>query len=410
MQHILTTQHFMLENKATADNFTNARSALYNLGIKTSYDNNRMIFSTLHTQKNQLSSTYAQECNGLILSMDDWHPLMVPPRSLKFNINNDVSNTFLHQGLYHIYKVSDGTCFNMYYYQDRWVISTAKGYDMNTVSWDANGPTYQELITECLSKYNLTWDTFTSVLNKQRCYSFGFKHPNFHRFYEKEGLPIYRVWFIQSVDLDPQSNQYLWSNDTSPIECIPPQEAYLSQVSNLKDLYKQCGDALDNYLNNGTVLYGFILRSVNFEITKFDSDLFIESSLMREIRKTWYENKMIDECHRFKWNKEHAIILNAYLSDNLYEIFSQLFPQYKAKFVECSELVKRVVIECIRQINSETVQDNLTNLQKTAMKLLTWFKNNVNFDIRFKTDEQKMRILTEFITHKNHLSDLMALM
>ena len=62
--------------------------------------------------------------------------------------------------------------------------------------------------------------------------------------------------------------------------------------------------------NNPNVCYGFILRSVNDSITKTHSDLFIESSLMKYIRKTWYENNTIKQCHENKWNKTNPKKLN----------------------------------------------------------------------------------------------------
>ena len=198
----LATVYFMKGQ----NNFEDARKALYKLGIKTSYDSNRVIFNTMHSYKNNLNNIYAQECNGLILEMDTWRPLCVPTRTLRYNINDSVSNSFLHQGLYNIFKVQDGTCFNLYYYQHtveqvkpltesmpdltaRWVISTASGYEMNNVRWE--NKTYLELISECLSQINLSWDAFTSALDKNNCYSFGFKHPEFHHFNEGRNFPLY---------------------------------------------------------------------------------------------------------------------------------------------------------------------------------------------------------------------------
>lgn len=404
----LMTSHFMQEKKATAENFDAARKALHVLGIKSSYDKTRMIFSTLHTHKNNLANIYAQECNGLILELGTWKPLMVPPRSLRFNIDTEASNSYLHQGLYHIYKAQDGTCFNLYYYDNKWVISTAKGYEMNNVKW--NDSTYQELITECLSKLPvpLTWDEFTSKLDTKYCYSFGFKHPNFHRFFEGTKQPVYKMWFIQSVNLDENSDNYLWASDKPPVDQFPQQEYYTTPVGNLKELYRISMDALDNYVKKGEVCYGFILRSVTFETTGHHSDLFVESSLMRCIRKSWYENSIIDLCHSNQWNKETAITLNAYLDSDFYETFLYLFPQYQSHFDKYSSKIQEVVKA---MINMESVDRKTTdeNVIKVANMLLQDFKNNVKFDVSSKTPEQKKRVFSEFINHPNNLESLMMM-
>ena len=160
----LATKYFM-QSSTSAES---ARLELYQQGIKTSYNEEVMIFTTLHTAKNTLKNHYLQECNGLILEQKTWRPLVVPPKTLRFNIDTDASNRYLHQGLYHIYKAQDGTCFNLYFYGNKWVISTARGHTMNDVKWN-NSKTYQEIITECLEKIGLSWEDFINQLNKKNC-------------------------------------------------------------------------------------------------------------------------------------------------------------------------------------------------------------------------------------------------
>ena len=43
----LNTAYYMQEHKATKDNFELARNGLYKQGIKTSYDESRMIFKDI---------------------------------------------------------------------------------------------------------------------------------------------------------------------------------------------------------------------------------------------------------------------------------------------------------------------------------------------------------------------------
>jgi hypothetical protein len=392
--YTLATQHFMKET------LVDARGKLYKLGVKTSYDDNRMIFTATQGSKAQLANIYTQECNGLILSTHDWKPLMVPPRSLRTNIITDISNVFLHQGLYHIYLASDGTCFNMYYYEDRWVISTAKGYDMNNVSWEDK--TYQELITECLVTIGLTWETFTSKLNIKCCYSFGFKHKDFHRFYEGLDEYINRIWFIQLVNLDQDDKLYLWASDMSPVDQIKPQVMH-AIPNNIKELYTIANNALSNFLSNKTACYGFILRSINYEATKSHSDLFIESSLMRNIRHIWYDNRLIKIANEGQYNKLQLTLVNAYLDRDLYEIFTLLFRQFIPELSSVSEKISLVVSEMIDRTNTDLTIATVANL------LLDNFKAEKKYTIVNKTPEQKRRVFNEYVINKANLTIIMKL-
>jgi hypothetical protein len=418
VNEVLNTQHFMIEHGATSENFSTARNAIYKLGVKSSYDENRMIFTALHTHKNQLSNNYLQECNGLILEKGTWKPLMVPPKSLRFNINTDASNRFLHQGLYHIYKAEDGTCINLYYY-DKWCISTARGYEMNNIKWD--NISYQQLITECLDQLGMTWETFTEGLDKTRCYSFGFKHPKFHRFHGRNQTTKYKMWFIQSVNLDNTSKQYLWASDKTPFDLIVGQEFYTEHVNSMRELYKLSMVTLDEYIEGTSEpCFGFILRSVNFEATKSHSDLFIESSLMRSIRRIWYETKVIDLCHANNWAKEDVITLNAYLDSELYETFLHLFPQYQERFSYYSKTIQLVVMQMIQLTNDNEI-NNITNeltttaveynklVETIAKQMFTEFSHSIKYELFNKTDDQKRRVFSEFITHRTNLESLLPL-
>jgi hypothetical protein len=410
---VLATQHFMHEHNATAQNFEEARGAIYKMGIKSSYSKDRMIYSTLHTNKNTLDTPYTQECNGLILEIGTWRPLMMPPRSLRFNINSNASNRFLHQGLYRIYKAADGTCINLYFYNDKWCISTARGYEMNDLKWEDS--TYQELVNECLAELGLTWRTFTDQLNKASCYSFGFKHERFHRF-----QPHNSMWFIQSVDLDDESDHYLWASDVSPIKNIKPQPAYTEEVGSLKTLYRLASGSLAAYIadKSSEPCFGFILRSVNSETTGSHSDLFIESSLMRQIRQLCYDNNMHKDCMSNDWVKEDAVTLNAYIDSNRYENFMHLFPQYQKLFDYYNTLIQRLVSIMVNPGTAmEPIDDYLGYISpteslvaKTAKIMLDHFRTDMQYNLNGTTGERKTRVLTEFVVHPDSLDLLMHLL
>ena len=376
-----------------------ARRELFQHGIKSSYDDKVMIFTTMHTAKTKFDNQYIQECNGLILEQNTWRPLVVPPRTLRVNINTDASNKFLHQGLYHIYKVQDGTCFNMYFYNNKWIISTARGHTMNDTKW-AQSKSYQEIITDCLEKIGLTWDTFTGQLDKLNCYSFGFRHPLMQKFREGKDSPIYKLWFIQSVCVNKNDPKYLWSNDTCPIAIITTQEVYPSTVGNLRELYKKASNALHDFTDRKEVCYGYILRSANSAQTGEHSDLFIESALMRAIRRTWYENNLIDQCHRFGWHKELAILLHAYLDAQNNEMFQKLFPEFSAELLIIHNYVSGIAVAMAQKVLTPNVITNAITSNNTLVPiLLQSFKDNVRFDTKNQTVESLAKIYFEYVRH-----------
>jgi hypothetical protein len=419
---VLATQIYMTRSNATADDYEDARRGLYKLGIKTFATDGRMIFSAQHACKTNLNNAYAQECNGLILELGSWNPIMVPPRGMRFNINTQESNKFLHQGLYNIYKAEDGTCINLYYFNGAWRISTSNGYQMNDVK--RSGHSYQELVTECFETLSLTWDEVTESLNKKCCYSFGFRHKDLHRFNPKN-----RIWFIQSVNLDDTSEQYMWASDKSPLKSISCQEPYMSEVANLKDLYKLASTSInDYYYNNLDICYGFILRSNSLEATGQHSDLFIESSLMRFIRTTWYNHKLFNNNNTNIEYEEDRVTLAAYLDTNQYENFTQLFPQYSGRFYYYSNLVNMVVKQIIKindcldktvefdtEFDTDTNTDCFilptdTDINRVANNLLINFNHNVKYKISDKTKYQKTRVFSEFVFHPCSLDILMGLL
>jgi len=405
---LLAIQDFMIRNMESGNTFESSRRELYNSGIKTSFDEDRVIFSTIHSYKNQTNNILLQECNGLILDKKTWNPLVVPPRSLRFNIETNKSNRFLIQGLYHIYLSDDGTCFNLYYWNNKWIISTTSGYEMNNIKWDEK-QTYQELISECLDNRGYTWETFTELLDVKNCYSFGFKHPKLHKFSHNDSS-IYKIWHIQSINLDNTSIHYMWSQDKSPIYNIVDQQLYYKSVDNIKDLYNIASNALNNYISgvDREPCYGFILRSVNFRLTGQNSDLFIESSLMRTIRKIWYENKFINTCRLNKWNIETAVTLRAYMNGNLRNTFISLFPGYKQEFNMYKSSVSSVVNCMINTIEKKEEKTDV-KYEEVSKILLDYFNNNIEYNINNKNTEQKLRVLTEYVNHHSNLEYLMLL-
>jgi hypothetical protein len=362
VENTLITQYFIKSHES----FDAARYELYSMGVGSSYNNELSIYYSAAKSIN----AYTQECNGLILDKKTYKPYVVPPRTLRFNISTEDANKYLHQGLYYIYHAEDGTVFNLYF-KDKWNISTTKGMHMNDIKWDGN-ETYQELITEILESIGLSWSSFTAQLNKSHCYSFGFKHYKFHKF-----LPNMKIWFIQSVNLEEGDN-YLWATDKSPFANIEAQKRFETPINNIKELYKKSSTALNDFLEKKEVNYGYILRSVNYEVTGYHSDLLIESSLMKFIRNTWYDKPIINECRARGVSKELTITLAMFLNDEKRSTFLKLFPQYIPTFDIYSELLSNVVNNLSYKSTNEVLNKTTKDLEVSFKEL--GMNANANID------------------------------
>ena len=411
---LLALTHFMNTSRLEGKDLNDIRSELFKLGIKSFYDEDRMIFTTTRSNKTAHMNLFSSECNGLILSTADWTPLVIPPRTLRYNFNHDICNKWLQKGIYHIYDAEDGTCFNMYYYNNQWFISTTNGIDVGNKKWEdvhstlvnTDTLTYKEVISECLSKNNMSWDDLVSKLNKSHCYSFGFKHPAMHPFYEGKSTPIYKFWFIQSVCLDKSSPTYLWSYDTPNIphgtdhliKNMKHQELskvdIVSDIKELigfaeKELYRYIND-LEKKDNTTPVRYGFILRSVNFELTGNHSDIYIESSLLREIRKFWYNNHTVSQCKSNKWNKTNTTILLAFLDNRSNENFTLLFPQYVDVFHSYGNITNSIIRYVCGLLYKEKLEID-PKYVSVADTVLQQFKTDVDYN---------PTIMPKYYTHK----------
>jgi hypothetical protein len=355
-------QKYLLENKIPCEGpeFEQARLSLYRQGIKVSYEAlkdgiKRVIFGTARKSFAQ-NSEFFNEANGLIMNAVDWSVLCYPSDNLCYNIDTEKCNVWLQQGLYYIDYAEDGTTFNMYFCRDQWVISTSKGYEMNNVKW--RNKTYQQIVEELLEKSGTSWVEFCAKLNKKYSYTFGFKHPDFHPFWESRKTPIYRLWFIQYTILDVTDEKYMW---ISPINgpCAGQRE-FTGKVYNLQFLYRLAKYAFENYKRNGAILYGFILRSTCPIKTGAYSSLYVESSLMQKIRKSWYDSRILTNSSGL--DREKYIVLSSFLNQKLKDRFFYMFAQYK----EESQSIENKVAHLAEDITENTYRDMKSGMCETA--------------------------------------------
>ncbi len=347
----------------------------------------RVIFTCSKSLRNYTFDSIGQECNGLILeaSNEGWRPLVIPIMSPKSNVNTGQINLWLSKNLYEIYSMEDGTVINLYYYKNNWVISTARGIDMNNVVF--NKLSYQEMLDQCLEKYDIY--NFYDSLDKNKSYTLGFKHPDMHPF--KEGLEddLYKIWSIQSVQLNFQN----FTPSREPfLEKLPTQKKYTFKTRNMHNLYTRLSSALEDYKNyNKKPNYGYILVSSAPETTKEFTVIMLESSLMNAIRNLWYNAAYIKYSSEKKYDKIKLILLNSYLDDTRAELFISLFPQYKKEFKRFDEIEVKLIND---------IYDSIKNKSEVNNNLVCTLANEVKININVELYENPLQKIRDII-HTN---------
>lgn len=310
--------------------------------IKVSYEKpqegkRRVIFSCSKKDRNNINSKvlpFECECNGLILEAlkDAWRALVIPMKAPKSTISGGKVNNWLRDDLYYIHYLKDGTTINLYHYNGKWVISTARGYDMNDVKF--NDLTYQELLDQCIASKKIDPKKFYSSLKPEYCYTLGFRHPDIHPFKEGEKSNTHDIWRIQRTEL--ASSKVLMAHNE--LSVLPSQAMVMKKVVRVHDLYENNKAALNEFMNGGSPNYGYVLTSKDHLITGDHSVIILESSLMRTIRNLWYNGNYILYSAKNNYDRINIILLNSYLDNTRNKLFLALFPEYTDEFVRITRI------------------------------------------------------------------------
>lgn len=293
----------------------------------------RYIFTNTRRNKKTQGDEMCVEANGLILEAPDWTPLVISMPTPKTNVEAAITNSFLKDKMYDIYKMEDGTIINLYYYKlsDKWIISTARGIEVNECTF--NTLDYNTIVDQCLEKMSLVPQDFYNSLDKNTCYTLGFKHPDMHPFQENTKAAIYKMWFVQMTNINVENMQVTASYIT-PWSQIPNHTKVNFPVNSTGILFSKCKTAYNDFADNGITNYGFILvakNPTNFaEYTDY-SVVLLESSLMTLIRHLWYDSGYQKLVKEKVYNRINMILVNSFLDDKRMEPFSILFPQYRER-------------------------------------------------------------------------------
>lgn len=318
----------------------------------------KMILSPIKWKLDYKSPLVQKYC-GAVVEQETWKILSIPPGEISAQFKNKQIEKDIHK--YTIYEANDGTIITIYYHIDKWCISSKKGYDVSNIKWRGD-KTYKQILDEVLTNCNYSLDN----LDKTKCYTLGFKHPDFHPFlqppksnkvlqpipkirYHKADRsffsknPIYQLWVVQIRNMET-----LELEDETSLGLPTQKKVDVSNIPNGKVLQHLCNkarDSIQNFQKTKKPLYGYILRSNN---PGEYSDLFIESSLMEKIRQMMYNvNK------RQKYNSIQYMVFRAFIYYNSNNMFLKLFPQYQNEFNHLEILINDVINKVYAYFNKK---------------------------------------------------------
>jgi hypothetical protein len=323
----------------------------------------------------------ASECNGIVIDMNTWNILSYPPAALSFNMNPVKIKENLSAGVYKIYRADFGTIVTLYYYKNRWVLSTANSYEIDDKIWSGD-KTFRQLIDEIFQIYDINIDE----LNKHWCYSFGFHHNEYHPF-NGAGQQPKRAWFVRAVNVEKfnSAGEFTCAEHNIIMNKIPMQhdakELNKDSIIDSSGVYSriitQCEDSLPNYITNKNKMpcYGFILISNKPEIV---ANVLIESKLQMRLRQLICRRPPSDVPinKRFMW-----WMINATFNETDKPIFRALFPQTEDYGIKLDGTIRAIasrVVEVSQKDNFKFDETPVDKIAKFAIEKMTEKKILIN--------------------------------
>lgn len=296
--------------------------------------------------KADLTSELARKCNGLVIRvyLDRSQPrVLIMPMPVcqgRFSAWNIESK--LRNNEYDIFELEDGTSLNLYFDYDARAWNWASKNSVNILSMTWRGVKYSDVIADVLEASGLDVES----LDKKYTYSIGFKHPAHHCFQQPA------VWSPNSnhswvIDSWISGVQNEWGSSSALLNScgIRKQKLFSIAASKEKTIYlslvNQCQGALGNYLDNGTVLFGYILREKNSTNSAFSSCLMC-SDLYSTIKDCVYDIE--DKESRRYFRSMDYMFLRAWLDDYRTSVFFALFPQFLPAKAVMDEKIEKIAL------------------------------------------------------------------
>lgn len=164
-------EYYNFLNSYNICDYNTLKQYLSNINIKFKENNNLFLMYQEQDETNFNDNLLIRNCLGLICRIDTLKIVCYSfNRCVEFN---NGFNPIINLDNFRLEKAYEGSLMRVYFYDNKWNISTKRCLDANNAYWISDKSFY-ELFIECLPTNFNIYD----ILNKNYCYSFLLCHPN----------------------------------------------------------------------------------------------------------------------------------------------------------------------------------------------------------------------------------------
>ena len=325
-------------------------------------------------------SKLQKECNGLILNKHNSEIIAYPPPFISIFNQEE-----LPKDIVSFVNITDGTSLLLYYYNNKWRISSQHAYDITNLYPIGIKTTYGEMFFSIITKFHLAY------FNKDITYNFILAHEKIHPFlrssfvvfvaaYNKQGIQQTvefpsKAYF--SINIENMTVTPITEEDTADFtdfcEVDLSENVYPQASSDINlndepiDFYKNCEEAYEAYVKMKSLInFGYILTRENGD------RLLLESSLMKKIRIALYSKDIITEIKKNKFYTRNnvaimfAITKNNTSFPNLFDQSSEIGNDYQKALINYKRLYETLIKQCSgvefkTNKNYEEIAQNMTS-------------------------------------------------
>jgi hypothetical protein len=330
--------------------------------------------------------------NGLIFN-DVGEILCIPPRSmLRFNT---LDNIKIDNNEYRAYIAIDGTVFSLYY-NDKWCISTNKGYLMDEQTMFGKIPLKQLILNIYKSKANehnikLSDNNFIESLNKEYSYTFRLTSVDWNIGINSSFTDLVFIQATHNKNFNIVYDTSLFNTELASIINMTKtcsinygKEIFLESRNYIKFRHS-------SFYKEHPYFSGIILRSNN----KYHNDIFLESEKMELLRKYIYSQVNITTSVKHLALHHYLSVIKTTEIDKLITIYTP-FSQYFEEFSIKMNTLINVIIQKISgksDLNISVQYDMVSNF---------FIKNSIVGEISYLKDSNLYHNILDIIKNKQY--------